>query len=47
MKKILVIQPIHEAGIELVKNNPDYDFEVIQNTDTEFLMPKHRIINIT
>ena len=40
MKKILVIQPIHEAGIELVKNNPDYDFEVIENTDTEFLKTK-------
>ena len=40
MKKILVIQPIHEAGIELVKNNPDYEFEVIENIDIEFLKTK-------
>jgi D-3-phosphoglycerate dehydrogenase len=40
MKKILVIQPIHEAGIELIKNNPDYEFEVIENTDIEFLKSK-------
>ena len=40
MKKILVIQPIHEAGIELIKNNPDYEFEVIENTDIEFLKTK-------
>ena len=37
MKKILVIQPIHEAGIELLKKNPDYEFEVIEKIDPEFL----------
>ena len=31
MKKILVIQPIHEAGIELLKSNPNYEFEVVEN----------------
>ena len=40
MKKILVIQPIHEAGIELLKKNPDYEFEVVENIDTEFLKSK-------
>ena len=40
MKKILVIQPIHEAGIELLKNNPDYEFEIVENVDPEFLKSK-------
>ena len=40
MKKILVIQPIHEAGIELLKNNPNYAFEVVENVDPEFLKSK-------
>ena len=40
MKKILIIQPIHEAGIELLKKNPDYEFEVIEKIDPEFLKSK-------
>ena len=40
MKKILVIQPIHEAGIELLKNNSNYEFEVVENVDPEFLKSK-------
>ena len=40
MKKILVIQPIHDAGIELLKNNSDYEFEIVENVDTEFLKSK-------
>ena len=40
MKKILVIQSIHEAGIELLKKNPDYEFEVIEKIDPEFLKSK-------
>ena len=40
MKKILVIQPIHEAGIELLKSNPNYEFEVVENVDPEFLKSK-------
>ena len=40
MKKILVIQPIHEAGIELLKNNLDYEFEIVENVDPEFLKSK-------
>jgi len=42
MKKILVIQPIHEAGIELLKNNSNYEFEVVENVDPEFLKSKIR-----
>ncbi|MDB3895441.1 hydroxyacid dehydrogenase [Candidatus Pelagibacter sp.] len=40
MKKILVIQPIHEAGIELLKSNANYEFEVVENVDPEFLKSK-------
>jgi len=40
MKKILIIQPIHEAGIDLLKKNPDYEFEVVENIDPEFLKSK-------
>ena len=40
MKKILIIQPIHEAGIELLKKNPDYEFEVVEKIDPEFLKTK-------
>ncbi len=40
MKKILVIQPIHKAGIELLKNNKNYEFEVIENIDPEYLKKK-------
>ena len=40
MKKILVIQPIHEAGIELLKNNKNYEFELVENTDPEILKKK-------
>ena len=40
MKKILVIQPIHEAGIELLKNNSNYEFEVVEKVDPEFLKSK-------
>ena len=40
MKKILVIQSIHEAGIELLKSNSDYDFEIVDNVDAEFLKSK-------
>ena len=40
MKKILVIQPIHEAGIKLLESNPNYEFEVVENVDAEFLKSK-------
>ena len=39
-KKILIIKPIHEAGIELLKSNSNYNFEVVENDDTEFLKTK-------
>ena len=39
-KKILIIQPIHTAGIKLLEDNSDYDFEIVENTDNEFLKSK-------
>ena len=39
-KKILVIQSIHEEGINLLKNNTDYVFEVTNNLDEENLKLK-------
>ena len=43
MKKILIIQPIHESGIELLKNNINYEFEIIE--DTEISSLKSKIVN--
>ena len=40
MKKILVIQPIHEEGINLLKDNSGFKYEVVDNIDTEFLKSK-------
>ena len=40
MKKILVIQPIHEKGINLLKDNSDFEYEIVDNIDTEFLKSK-------
>ena len=39
-KKILIIQPIHDAGIKLLEDNSDYEFEIVENTDNEFLKSK-------
>ena len=39
-KKILIIQPIHTAGIKLLEDNSDYEFEIVENTDNEFLKSK-------
>ena len=34
-KKILIIQPIHKEGIKLLENNPNYEFEIVENIDVE------------
>jgi len=39
-KKILIIQPIHPTGIKLLEDNSDYEFEIVENTDNEFLKSK-------
>ena len=39
-KKILIIQPIHKAGIELLENNSDYEVELIENVDDKDIKSK-------
>ena len=36
-KKILVVQKIHEEGIKLIENNPDFEFDLI---DVEEMVEK-------
>ena len=40
MKKILIIQPIHQEGIKLLQNNSKYEFEVVENIEINFLKNK-------
>ncbi len=40
MKKILIIQPIHQEGIKLLQSNSAYEFEVVENIETNFLKNK-------
>ena len=39
-KKILIIQPIHKEGIKLLENNPNYEFEIVENIDVEEIKTK-------
>ena len=37
MKKILIIQKIHESGIELLRKRKDFTYEAIDNVEPELL----------
>ncbi len=39
-KKILIIQPIHKVGIQLLDNLSDYQYEIIEDTNIENLKSK-------
>ena len=39
-KNILIIQPIHEAGIKLLENNPNYNYEIIEEIKLEDIKNK-------
>jgi len=39
-KKILIIQPIHEAGIKLLMNNSNYEYEIIENLEAQDIKSK-------
>ena len=39
-KKILVIQAVHQNGIDLLKNHPDYDVEVTNDVSESNLKSK-------
>ena len=43
MKKILIVQPIHEKGMELLKSNSDYIYEVVEDLSIENV--KKRIVD--
>ena len=38
--KVLVIQPIHQAGIDLLQKNPNYEFEIFEDTNSKELQSK-------
>ncbi len=40
MKKILIIQNIHESGIEILKKNSDYEFQIIEDINSDELKKK-------
>ena len=39
-KKILIIQKVHEKGMELINKHPNYDVEVTDDTSIENLKSK-------
>ena len=39
-KKILIIQKVHEKGMELINNHPNFDVEVTDDTSVENLKSK-------
>ena len=40
MKKILIVQPIHEKGMELLKSNSNYNYEVVEDLSVENVKQK-------
>ena len=42
-KKILIVQNIHKAGIQILKNSSNYEYEILDEFDSETL--KKKIIN--
>ena len=39
-KKIIIIQPIHEAGIKLLKENSNYEYEIVEDLDNTDIKTK-------
>ena len=39
-KKILILQKIHIDGIQLLENNPNFEYEIIEDTNVEILKSK-------
>ncbi len=39
-KKILIIQPIHEAGIKLLTDNSNYEYEILENLEGQDIKSK-------
>ncbi|MDC1176385.1 hypothetical protein OAT34_03325 [Candidatus Pelagibacter sp.] len=41
-KKILVIQKVHDKGMELINNHPNFDVEVTDDVSIENLKTKNK-----
>ena len=42
MKKILIIQKIHESGIKILQKRKDFTYEMVDKTELSFLKKKIR-----
>ena len=40
MKKILIIQKIHESGIKILQKRKDFTYEMVDKTELSFLKKK-------
>ena len=40
MKKILIVQPVHQSGMDLIKNNPNYQVETIDDDSEKNIRSK-------
>ena len=40
MKKVLIIGNIHESGIQLLKSRKDFNYEIVDNIETNLLKNK-------
>lgn len=40
MKKVLIIEKIHNSGIELLKKRQDFTYEIVENLEVNFLKNK-------
>ena len=38
MRKVAIIEKIHQDGLDLLKNNPNYDFKIIEDTSEQNLI---------
>ena len=36
MKKVLIIEKIHNSGIELLKKRQDFTYEIVENLEVNF-----------
>ena len=43
-KKILVIQNIHQKGIDLLKENPNYEFEIFDEINEDLKKKMQQIV---
>ena len=46
-KKILVIQKVHDKGMEIINNHPNFDVEVTDDVSVENLKTKIKAVSYT